>query len=133
MPEAEERRFLGFIQQTLNSDSPQLIEYSLPTLGGPKVFEGRALPLEQPPGQKRAVVWLSRDITDRVNTELERRIAAIAFESQQGMLITDAQNRILRVNGAFSRISGYSAAEAIGQTTALLASGRHGPDFYRSM
>ena len=31
MPEAEERRFLGFIQQTLNSDSPQLIEYSLPT------------------------------------------------------------------------------------------------------
>ena len=133
MPEAEERRFLGFIQQNLNSDSPQLIEYSLPTLGGPKVFEGRALPLEQPPGQKRAVVWLSRDITDRVNTELERRIAAIAFESQQGMLITDAQNRILRVNGAFSRISGYSAAEAIGQTTALLASGRHGPDFYRSM
>ena len=79
------------------------------------------------------MVWLSRDITDRVNTELERRIAAIAFESQQGMLITDAQNRILRVNGAFSRISGYSAAEAIGQTTALLASGRHGPDFYRSM
>ena len=45
----------GFIQQTLNSDSPQLIEYSLPTLGGPKVFEGRALPLEQPPG--RSAPW----------------------------------------------------------------------------
>lgn len=133
MPESEERRFLDFIQQTLNSDAPQLIEYNLQTLGGPKVFEGRALPLEQPEGQKRAVVWLSRDITDRVNTELERRIAAIAFESQQGMLITDAQNRILRVNRAFTRISGYSAAEAIGKTTALLASGKHGPEFYRSM
>jgi len=133
MAEAEERRFLDFIQRTLNSDMPQLIEYSMATLGGPKVFEGRALPLELPEGQKRAVVWLSRDITDRVNTELERRIAAIAFESQQGMLITDAQNRILRVNRAFTRISGYSAEEAIGQTTALLASGKHSAEFYRSM
>jgi diguanylate cyclase (GGDEF)-like protein/PAS domain S-box-containing protein len=133
MPEAEERRFLEFIRQTLDSDAPQLIEYSMQTLGGPKVFEGRALPLEQPQGQKRAVVWLSRDITERVNTELERRISAIAFESQQGMLITDGQSRILRVNRAFTRISGFSAEEAVGKTTALLASGRHGSDFYRTM
>ncbi|HCH75683.1 MAG TPA: histidine kinase, partial [Pseudomonas sp.] len=41
--------------------------------------------------------------------------------------------RILRVNRAFTRISGYSPAEAIGQTTALLASGKHGPEFYRAM
>ena len=133
MPEADQQRYLDYIRQTLNSEAPQLIEYSLDTSVGPRVFEGRALPLEQPEGHKRAVVWLSRDITDRVNTELERRIAAIAFESQQGMLITDAQNRILRVNRAFTRISGYSPAEAIGKTTALLASGKHGPEFYRSM
>ncbi|EME00541.1 MULTISPECIES: EAL domain-containing protein [Stutzerimonas stutzeri subgroup] len=133
MPEEDQQRYLDYIRQTLNSDTPQLIEYSLPTRIGVRMFEGRALPLEQPPGQKRAVVWLSRDITERVNTELERRIAAIAFESQQGMLITDAQNRILRVNRAFTRISGYNPAEAIGQTTALLASGKHGPEFYRTM
>ena len=133
MPEADQQRYLDYIRQTLNSDTPQLIEYSLPTRVGIRMFEGRALPLEQPPGQKRAVVWLSRDITERVNSELERRIASIAFESQQGMLITDAQSRILRVNRAFTRISGYSPAEAIGQTTALLASGKHGPEFYRAM
>lgn len=133
MPEAEQQRFLDFIQQTLESDTPQLMEYSLPTRVGQRVFEGRALPLEQPPGYKRAVVWLSRDITERFNTELERRIAAIAFESQQGMLITDAQNRILRVNGAFTRISGFTPEEAIGKTTALLASGKHGREFYRAM
>ncbi|WP_326430087.1 EAL domain-containing protein [Stutzerimonas frequens] len=133
MPEAEQQRFLDFIQQTLESDTPQLMEYSLPTRVGQRVFEGRALPLEQPPGYKRAVVWLSRDITERFNTELERRIAAIAFESQQGMLITDAQNRILRVNGAFTRISGFTPEEAIGNTTALLASGKHGREFYRAM
>lgn len=133
MPEADQQRYLDYIRQTLNSETPQLIEYSLPTPVGVRMFEGRALPLEQPEGHKRAVVWLSRDITERVNTELERRIAAIAFESQQGMLITDAQNRILRVNRAFTRISGYSPAEAIGQTTALLASGKHGAEFYRAM
>ncbi|EWC40091.1 EAL domain-containing protein [Stutzerimonas stutzeri] len=133
LPQAEVRRFRDFIQQTLDSHAPQLIEYSLPTRVGQRTFEGRALPLEQPCGEKRAVVWLSRDITERVNTELERRIAAIAFESQQGMLITDAQNHILRVNGAFSRISGYSAEEAIGKTTALLASGKHDSEFYRAM
>ncbi|HCH75684.1 MAG TPA: histidine kinase, partial [Pseudomonas sp.] len=63
MPEADQQRYLDYIRQTLNSDTPQLIEYSLPTRVGIRMFEGRALPLEQPPGQKRAVVWLSRDIT----------------------------------------------------------------------
>ena len=133
MPPEQAQRFLDFIARTLRSDSPQLIEYPMHTLGGAKVFEGRALPLEQPAGARRAVVWLSRDITERVNSELERRIAAIAFESQQGMLITDAYNRILRVNRAFTRITGFSAEEAIGQTTRLLSSGRHGPEFYQAM
>ncbi|MCW3147844.1 EAL domain-containing protein [Stutzerimonas stutzeri] len=133
MSPAEEQRFLEFIHQTLQSSSPQLIEYSMATLGGQKVFEGRALPLDMPDTEKRAVVWLSRDVTDRVNAELEQRIAAIAFESQQGMLITDADNRIIRVNKAFTEISGYSAEEAVGQTTSLLTSGKHGPDFYRAM
>lgn|GEM_PF-76846 len=133
MPAPEAHRLLAFIQQTLRSDTPQLIEYTKQTLSGPKVFEGRALPLETPAGSKRAVVWLSRDITERINSELERRIAAIAFESQQGMLIADAESRIIRVNRAFTLISGFDAEEAVGQTTRLLASGKHGPEFYRAM
>ncbi|EIK53670.1 sensory box protein [Stutzerimonas stutzeri TS44] len=133
MPPAVEQRFLDFIQQTLRSDTPQLLEYSMQTLGGRKVFEARALALDLPEAEKRAVVWLSRDITERTNAELEQRIAAIAFESQQGMLITDADNRILRVNKAFTQISGFSSEEAIGQTTRLLASGKHGGDFYQAM
>nr|WP_037039271.1 EAL domain-containing protein [Pseudomonas sp. BAY1663] len=133
MPAIEEQRLLAFIQQTLRNNAPQLIEYSKQTLNGPRVFEGRALPLEMYAGSKRAVVWLSRDITERVQSELERRIAAIAFESQQGMLIADAQNRIIRVNRAFTQISGFSAEEAVGQTTRLLASGKHGPEFYHAM
>lgn len=65
--------------------------------------------------------------------ESELRIAATAFDSQQCMMITDAQGVILRVNQAFTKTTGYSAAEAVGQTPRLLRSGRHPPEFYAEM
>ncbi|WP_238552226.1 EAL domain-containing protein [Herminiimonas sp. CN] len=61
------------------------------------------------------------------------RIAAIAFESQEGMLITDAQNVILRINRAFTAITGYSAQEAVGRTPDFLGSGRHDAAFYAAL
>jgi diguanylate cyclase (GGDEF)-like protein/PAS domain S-box-containing protein len=73
------------------------------------------------------------DISFRKQAEVELRIAATAFESQQGMLITDANGVILRVNQAFTEINGYTSAEAVGQTPRLLKSDRQGPDFYRAM
>ena len=58
------------------------------------------------------------------------RIAAIAFESQEAILVTDASGNILRVNEAFTRTTGYSADEVVGKNPRLLQSGRHGPEFY---
>ncbi len=71
--------------------------------------------------------------TQRSATDL--RLAAIAFESQQGMMITDHNNRILQVNKAFIEISGYSAAEVIGKNPRLLQSHREDQDasFYAEM
>jgi diguanylate cyclase (GGDEF)-like protein/PAS domain S-box-containing protein len=73
------------------------------------------------------------DITHRRRAEEELRIAAIAFESQEGMIVTDATGVILRVNRAFTRLTGYGAEEAIGRNAALLKSGRHDPAFYQSL
>ncbi|MBU1691068.1 MAG: EAL domain-containing protein [Gammaproteobacteria bacterium] len=73
------------------------------------------------------------DITARKQAEEELRIAAIAFESQQGMMVTDANRVIVRVNQAFTRLTGYSAEEAVGQTPALLKSGRHDQAYYQRM
>lgn len=73
------------------------------------------------------------DITQRKLVEQELRIAAATFSTQNGMIITDPQGVILRVNPAFSRLTGYSAEEAVGKTPALLHSGRHGPLFYQQM
>jgi diguanylate cyclase (GGDEF)-like protein/PAS domain S-box-containing protein len=76
---------------------------------------------------------MQKDIAARKQLEAELRIAAIAFESQEGMTITDANRIILNVNQAFTRITGYSAGEAIGQTPAILKSGRQDDAFYRAM
>ena len=73
------------------------------------------------------------DISERKRTESELRLAATAFESQEGMMITNAHGVIERVNKAFTQITGYSAAEAIGQTARLLHSGRHDEAFYAAM
>ena len=66
-----------------------------------------------------------------VNEQLN--IAAIAFESQEGMFVTDASSIILRVNRAFTRITGYSAEEALGNTPKLLKSGYQDKAFYTDM
>ena len=63
----------------------------------------------------------------------ELQIAAAAFQTQEGIVITDAARRIIRVNDAFTRLTGYSAAEVVGLTPSLLKSGRHDQDFYREM
>ena len=63
----------------------------------------------------------------------EQRVAAIAFETQEGIMITDMNNVIIRVNRAFTTISGYSAEDAIGQTPKFLQSGVQDSNFYQKM
>ena len=74
-----------------------------------------------------------RDISVRKQSEIDLRIAATAFETHEGMMITDAETNILKVNQAFTTITGYRADEVIGKRPHLLSSGRHGEDFYRAM
>ena len=74
-----------------------------------------------------------QDITDRMRAEESLRIAAIAFEAQDGIIVADAQARIQRVNQAFTRITGYAQHEVVGRTPALLQSGRHDAPFYAAM
>ena len=69
----------------------------------------------------------------RVEADTRLRIAATAFESQEGMLVTDQHSVILQVNSAFTAITGYSAAEAVGQNPRILSSGCHDADFFRAM
>jgi diguanylate cyclase (GGDEF)-like protein/PAS domain S-box-containing protein len=73
------------------------------------------------------------DITQRKLAEQQLRIAAIVFESQQGIIVTDANHSILAVNRTFTEITGYTADEVIGKNPRLLQSGHHDADFYTAM
>ncbi|MEK7737702.1 MAG: PAS domain S-box protein, partial [Pseudomonadota bacterium] len=79
------------------------------------------------------MVGINEDITERLRTEQDLRIAAAAFETQDGMMVTDHASIILRVNRAFTRLTGYSAEEALGETPNILRSGRHDKELYRRL
>ncbi|WP_342620339.1 EAL domain-containing protein [Rhodoferax sp. GW822-FHT02A01] len=70
---------------------------------------------------------------ERKRIERELRIAATAFEAHEGMMITDADKVILRVNRAFAESSGYTPEEVIGKTPQLFRSHCHGPAFYEEL
>ena len=55
--------------------------------------------------------------------------ARIIEDSDQGVLITDANERIVSINSSFTRITGYSPEESIGKTPDLLRSGVHDAEF----
>lgn len=69
----------------------------------------------------------------RLKAEHELRIAAAAFESQEGIIVTDADNNILRVNKSFIKLTGYSAEEIIGKPADILKSDQQSSKFYAAM
>ena len=78
-------------------------------------------------------VGIACDISLHRNLEQDLRIAAMAFDSQAAILVTDTQQRIVRVNLAFTTLTGYSAEEAVGQKPSILKSGRQDENFYHQM
>jgi len=83
-------------------------------------------------GWSGAVV-VHTDITERHEAEASLRVAATAFESSEGMMVTDSKGFILKVNQAFTRITGYVAEEVVGRSPNMLSSGRHDAAFYQTM
>lgn len=73
------------------------------------------------------------DVSKLKRVESDLRVAAAAFEAQEGILVTDAIVVIMRVNQAFTTITGYSAEEVIGKKPNILQSGRQDAAFYAAM
>lgn len=82
------------------------------------------------PGFEPELFCIDIDLTPRHLADAELRIAAAAFEAQEGIIVTDANQVILRVNQAFTDSVGYTGAEAVGQTLDLIHSQQHDATFY---
>ena len=85
-------------------------------------------------GSLGGLVGVMLDITQRKRGEEALRLSSTVFEnSPQGIVITDGELRILRVNRMFCEITGYDAEDVIGKTPEVLRSGRHDAAFYDAM
>jgi PAS domain S-box-containing protein len=69
----------------------------------------------------------------RAAEEDRRRLATAIEQASESVIITDPRGTIQYVNPGFTRLSGYSRAESLGQTPRLLRSGRHGPELYEAL
>jgi diguanylate cyclase (GGDEF)-like protein/PAS domain S-box-containing protein len=77
---------------------------------------------------------LSQELNARNEAEASLRLASMVYEnSSEGILVTNAENRIIAINPAFTHITGYELSEVHGKDPSFLSSGRQGPDFYRDM
>jgi diguanylate cyclase (GGDEF)-like protein/PAS domain S-box-containing protein len=130
---AQRGHWQQYLSAALQQAGPSRIELALRSrdggslqaqLDGVRVADAQGAPLLR--------VTLT-DLSERKRADDELRLAAVAFETQEGIMITDEKGVIQRVNHAFSGITGYAAAEAIGRTARLLKSGRHDRAFYAAM
>ena len=85
-------------------------------------------------GQRIGLVALIVDVSSRKEAQTQLLLAAKVFEnSHEGIVITDADTRILSANRAFTAITGYSEEEIRGQTPQQLQSGQYPKAFYAEM
>jgi len=110
-------------------------EESLPAPdGSTRTFEIIRIPLFHEDGRRNGMVIVGHDLTERKRTEAHQRLAARIFETTgEAIMVTDTRARIVLVNPAFCRITGYAESEILGQTPQIMNSGRHTQHFYNTI
>ena len=127
--------FLKHLQACLRDGRRVTAEFSLNLSDGTALeVELVSVPTRPAEGEAPLCRAALTDVTERKLAEQKLRLAAKVLENtEEGIMVADARSRIVAVNPAFSRVTGYSAAEAIGNTPAMLKSGIHDEVFYRDL
>lgn len=133
---ADEERtlFLEHLHQVFLNHTQASIELTIRTAGG-TLYEIRLDSMSAKEiGQPFVCRTVMTDLSNVRKAEQASSLTARVIESAaEGIMITDAQHVIISVNPAFERSTGYSAQEAIGNSPAMLHSGRHDEQFYQQM
>jgi len=127
-------RNLEQLLTTLNPEPYEVIYRLRHQDGSYRWIQSRGRLLLDEHGQAERLIGTASDITQRRKDEDSLRQAAAVFDAtQEGVLVTDAQQHIVHCNPAFTRITGYSQAETLGKSPGMLKSGRHDKAFYDSL
>ncbi len=99
--------------------------------GRPRQFD--ALILRASQLKQFEIYWLLRDEVRPIANAMDIQSSFLIFEdAEDGVMISDPSGKIRAVNPAFTRITGYTSSEALGENPRILSSGRNDADFYRS-
>lgn len=82
------------------------------------------------------LVWhgIVTDVTEQQQLLQQHRLdSAVIASTFESVMVTELDGTLVSVNPAFTRVTGYSAEEAIGQNPRLLKSGRHDISFYQGI
>ncbi len=102
--------------------------------GTQRVWRFNSAPLEGADSSNRLIMSAAMDVTlEKQQHERMRQAETIIQSALEGIIITDAERNIERVNPSFTRITGYSAEEVVGKNPRILSSGRQDRDFYRRL
>jgi diguanylate cyclase (GGDEF)-like protein/PAS domain S-box-containing protein len=95
------------------------------------LVSGRAVDADKP---SAGSIWVYADITARRQAEEKLRLAATVLDQiADGVMVLDARHRIVATNPAFTRVTGFSEMEALGQDAGLTRSDRHDSAFYAGL
>lgn len=124
---AAERSALNTRQPVLTPDIP------VGSNGEQRHLRGLCFPVVLPGGEVQVGMYAT-DITELQTATAKTGLLESALEAAaNGVVITDTKGNIEWVNSAFTRITGYTAKEAIGKNPRLLKSGKHDAAFYKNM
>ncbi|MCB1138946.1 MAG: EAL domain-containing protein [Leptospiraceae bacterium] len=125
---------IAFSERLIREGTVHREELKLRTLRGKPMWASVTATARTTEGGRLVFDGIVEDITERKRHEAQLRQASTVFEhTQEGIVITDSDVRIIAVNRAFSRITGYDEQEIIGRNPRILASGFHGKAFYDAM
>ena len=133
-PGPERDRIVESLRRSLGGESLTVERFRMPEGDAARYFTVAFNPLRTRDGTVIGAVAVAQDRTERVRDEARlRQLVQAVDQSPASIIITDTQGRIEYVNSAFERITGYASAEAVGENTRLLKSGKMSPEFYREL
>ena len=131
----DSRGVLAQRQGVLDLNIDSTLYYRARTQSGAALWiEDMISPVVNEAGRVYGLRGIMFDVTERKETEERLALAGLVFErADEGIIVTDDKNRIVAVNPAFERITGYRLDEVLGQNPSLLQSGRQDMAFYAEL
>ncbi len=102
--------------------------------GSKRIFDTVKSPLYNKDGSRNLLVVFGHDVTEILNAVESRRVTEqVLANSNEAILITDTNNKIVSINRAFSELTGYSEEEVLGKNPSILTSAHHDAAFFHDM